>query len=155
MTDQQTNSGTPGDDASGNTGTRSFVAARSAQMAQQQPAPGEQPPVQQQQPQQQSPAGERMVRIGEHERSEQAWNELAARDAEQQVRRQALPQSPDGYQVTLPSDFQMPAGVPPGTRFEFDVNSPELEQSPMLRACLKKVFLNCSVTLPRTRSASR
>jgi hypothetical protein len=116
-------------------GPSSYVARRVGPMAEkmqqqlqgEQPAADAQPPSQQPPPQQQS--GERMVRIGEHERSEQAWNELAARDAEQQVRRQALPQAPGDYQAILPPDWQAPADLPPGTKFEFDMNSPALAQA--------------------------
>jgi hypothetical protein len=52
-------------------------------------------------------------------------NRLTAFEAEQLVRKNTLPKSDAEYQVKLPGNFQLPAGV----NFQFDQNSPELAQA--------------------------
>jgi hypothetical protein len=50
-------------------------------------------------------------------------NDLSAFKAEQDVRKQSLPNAPDKYEIKLPPDFKAPEGV----KFEFDANAPELK----------------------------
>lgn len=52
----------------------------------------------------------------------QHFNDLSARDAESQARRQAVPQSPDAYQVALPEGFKPPEGM----QFEFRNDDPAM-----------------------------
>jgi hypothetical protein len=53
------------------------------------------------------------------------FNELSTKDAADAVRKNSLPPSADAYKVELPKDFPMP----PGQKFEFDANAPELAQA--------------------------
>jgi hypothetical protein len=58
-----------------------------------------------------------------------SWTHDQVREAiagrvEQDVRKAALPQSANDYQVTLPADFKPPEGV----KFEFDANSADLRR---------------------------
>ncbi len=55
----------------------------------------------------------------------QRINELAAFKAEQDVRKNSLPTSPDKYEIRLPADFKAPEGV----KFEFDPNSADLKRA--------------------------
>jgi hypothetical protein len=136
MTEQT--SGTPGGNAaggspggetpSGNTGTRSFIAARSAQMQErmQQPAQdeqGEQPAGDPQQQRQQPPAAEQKIRVGDAEYSEADVQSAIAERAEAQSRKATLPASADQYRIELPADFQAPEGV----SFEFNKADPMLK----------------------------
>jgi hypothetical protein len=50
------------------------------------------------------------------------YNDLSARDAERVARAQALPQSPDAYQVALPEGFKPPEGM----QFEFRNDDPAM-----------------------------
>ena len=70
----------------------------------------------------QAPPQERMIRVGETEFTERAVKDAVAYRAEQELRKQTLPQSPSGYEIKLPADFKTPEGV----RFEFDKNDPGL-----------------------------
>jgi hypothetical protein len=71
----------------------------------------------------QTPASqERMVRIGETDFTEKQITDSLAAHAEQSVRKQSLPPSPDKYEIKLPADFKPPEGV----KFEFDMNDPGL-----------------------------
>jgi hypothetical protein len=139
MTEQT--SGTPGGNAaggspggetpSGNTGTRSFIAARSAQIQErmQQPAQdehGEQPASdagQQGQQQQQAPAAEQKIRVGDAEYDAADLQSAIAERAEAQVRRSGLPSAPEGYEVKNSAGFQLPEGI---AKFEFDMRDPTL-----------------------------
>lgn len=49
-----------------------------------------------------------------------SYNELSAFQAEQQSRLAAVPESPDGYELKLPSDIKMPDGY----TFALDANDP-------------------------------
>lgn len=49
------------------------------------------------------------------------FNEVATRDAAEQVRRLSLPQKPEEYKLELPKDFKLPVGV----EFKFDPAKPE------------------------------
>jgi hypothetical protein len=71
---------------------------------------------------QQAAPQERMVRVRDSDHSEQAVADALAHKAEQDVRKQSLPQSPDKYEVKLPPNFKAPEGV----KFEFDMNDPGL-----------------------------
>jgi hypothetical protein len=53
------------------------------------------------------------------------YNEVMARQAAEEVRRQSLPQTPDAYKVELPSDFRVPDGV----TFKFNEADPLLAQA--------------------------
>ena len=75
--------------------------------------------------QQQDTAIESKVKFGDGtEYTESQVRDALAHQAEQAVRKQALPQSPDGYEVKLPADFRAPEGV----KFEFDMRDPALAQ---------------------------
>jgi hypothetical protein len=75
--------------------------------------------------QQQDTAIESKVKFGDGtEYTESQVRDALAHQAEQAVRKQTLPQSPDGYEVKLPAGFKAPEGV----RFEFDMNDPGLAQ---------------------------
>lgn len=50
------------------------------------------------------------------------FNGLSARDAERLAREQAIPPSPDKYEVKLPDGFKPPEGM----QFEFDNNDPAM-----------------------------
>jgi hypothetical protein len=62
------------------------------------------------------------VKINDVEYSESQVRDALAFKSEQDVRKQTLPQSPNGYKIELPADFKVPEGV----RFEFDKNDPGL-----------------------------
>ena len=62
------------------------------------------------------------MKLGETEYTESQVRDALAHKAEQDVCRQSLPQSPDGYEVKLPAGFEAPVGV----KFEFDMNDPGL-----------------------------
>lgn len=53
------------------------------------------------------------------------FNEIIARDAAEQIRRLALPQSADAYKAELSSEFKMPDGV----KFELSADDPYLAQA--------------------------
>jgi hypothetical protein len=72
--------------------------------------------------QQQTAPQERMIRVGESDFTEKQVTDALAFRAEQDVRKQTLPPSPDKYEIKLPADFKAPEGV----RFEFDKNDPGL-----------------------------
>jgi hypothetical protein len=72
---------------------------------------------------QQAPQEERMVKVRDSDHSEQAVVDALAFKAEQDVRKQSLPPSPDKYEVKLPPSFKAPEGV----KFEFDMNDPALK----------------------------
>jgi hypothetical protein len=122
--------GAPGGDTSGATGTRSFVAARSAQMAARmaEPTPGEPPAAdagqqqQQQQRQQTAPAGQK-IRVGEAEYTAADVESAIAERAERASARATLPASADAYEIKLPEGFQAPQGV----SFEFNKADPMLK----------------------------
>ncbi len=65
------------------------------------------------------------IKIGDVEYSHDQVSQAIAHQIEQNARKAALPQDPRGYQLTLPPDFQAPAGV----TFEFDANDPLLAKS--------------------------
>jgi hypothetical protein len=62
------------------------------------------------------------VKINDVEYSQSQVRDALAFKAEQDVRKQTLPPSPDKYEVKLPADFKAPEGV----KFEFDLNDPGL-----------------------------
>ena len=51
----------------------------------------------------------------------QSYQELATRDAAEQIRRQTLPKAPD-FKVELPKDFTLPQGM----QWQFDAAAPEI-----------------------------
>lgn len=80
-----------------------------------------------QQVEQQQPGGAK-IKLGDQEFAEQELRDALGFKAEHEVRKANLPQSPDGYEVALPSDFKAPEGV----KFEFDMNDPVLAQARQL-----------------------
>lgn len=60
--------------------------------------------------------GANKVRVLGAEHDEQHVADALTAWSEAQVRKQGLPQSPDGYEIKLPADWKAPAGV----QFEFD-----------------------------------
>lgn len=60
----------------------------------------------------------------DHTKFGERVNGLSAFKAEQDVRKNSLPASPDKYEIKLPADFKAPEGV----KFEFDMNDPGLKQ---------------------------
>lgn len=127
--------GEPGN--SGGNFMRSRVEQMSRSMTQPAPAPAPQPgapehaddrtrghsPAMDARREQTPPArGERMVKIGESEFSEQAIGDMIARDAEARIRRSELPSSPEAYEARNTPDFKLPEGV----SFQFNQSDPAL-----------------------------
>jgi hypothetical protein len=93
---------------------------------QEQQLSGEQQADHSQSQQQQPAAQESVFRLGDGvEISEKDVRAALAQKVENEVRRAALPASPDKYEIKLPSDFRAPEGV----RFEFDPNDALLKSS--------------------------
>jgi hypothetical protein len=75
--------------------------------------------------QQQDTVIESKVKFGDGtEYSESQVRDALAHKAEQEIRKQGLPQSPTGYEIKLPADFKSPEGI----KFEFDLTDPGLAQ---------------------------
>jgi hypothetical protein len=75
--------------------------------------------------QQQDTVIESKVKFGDGtEYSESQVRDALAHKAEQEIRKQGLPQSPTGYEIKLPADFKAPEGI----KFEFDLTDPGLAQ---------------------------
>jgi hypothetical protein len=55
----------------------------------------------------------------------QHFNDLSARDAERVAREQAIPVSPDKYEIKLPEGFKPPEGM----QFEFNADDPALAEA--------------------------
>lgn len=68
---------------------------------------------------------ERKIKLGESEFLEKDVLSAVAERAEQQVRKNLLPQSPDGYELKLPPNFEAPVGV----NFEWDPADPLLKSA--------------------------
>jgi hypothetical protein len=74
--------------------------------------------------QQQDSVIEAKVKLGDAEYTESEVRNALAHKAEQEIRKQGLPQSPTGYEIKLPADFKAPEGI----KFEFDLTDPGLAQ---------------------------
>jgi hypothetical protein len=131
MTDNNTPGGAPGaspggapSDTAGS--TRSYVAARTAQMAEsmeRQSAPGDEPAADAGQRQTPVAMADGMIAVGDLEYTAEEVRSAIAERAEAQSRKATLPASADAYEIKLPDNFQAPEGV----KFEFNPKDPALK----------------------------
>ena len=102
--------------------------AAAARAAGQQPS-GEQQGNQQQQGSQPAAGGDEKIKFGDQELTVAELADLRKFKGEQDSRALTLPPTPEAYELKVPENFQLPAGV---SKFEFNQNDPFLAQARQL-----------------------
>jgi hypothetical protein len=113
-----------------NPNARGFSPARDAREAAVARQPGDQQQSDQQQPGSQPPAGgDEKIKFGDQELTVAELADLRKFKGEQDSRALTLPPTPEAYELKVPENFALPAGV---SKFEFNQADPFLAQARQL-----------------------